>query len=264
MMIATRNRNRCSGQALVEFVLLLTVMILCCVEIYQLIEWSSDGIKAQAASWFVVRGQTFDFRHNNTSENEVTPLLQQSVFTNHEDFSADLSLRIGKHIWDPVLYSFDILGLPSLDISMVRQGTVKVYTPDFFEGLPSPLNLAENVSVFRNGHHYFKSEASSMVYASWTSAAQNHDFDKDAANSNWNTRNNGDSVQKKIAAEKAKLEKEAEQWDEKAAADYQAWETEKDATKKQQDWQAYEQATAEAAKLRDQAAHMVDPTNSGD
>ena len=103
-----------------------------------------------------------------------------------------------------------------------------------------------------------------MVFASWTSAAQNHNFDKNAANSNWNTTNNENNIQKQIAAEKAKLEQEAEQWDEKAAADYKAWETEKNATKKQQDWQAYEQATAEAAQLRDQAAHMVDPTNSGD
>jgi len=239
-------------------------MILCCVEIYQLMEWSGDGIKAQAASWFVARGQTFDFRHNNTSENEVAPMLQQSVFTNNQDFSVDLQESIGKNIPEAALYELDALGLLSLDISMVRQGTVTVYTPDFFEGLPSPLNLAENVSVFRNGHHYFKSQASSMVFASWTSAAQNHNFDKEAAENNWNTRNQGDDMKKKIAAEKAKLEKEAEQWDEKAAADYKAWETEKDATKKQKDWQAYEEAKAEATKLRDQAAHLVDPDSSSD
>jgi hypothetical protein len=264
--------RRCGGQALVEFVLLITLLVVVVVQIYTMIGWSRDNINAQAASWFVVRSQTFDFINNNTPQSLVNPLLTQAVFTDHQrletkltgdPFSVDgLIDVIHGHLQygtatAAMLYVYDLISVLSLDVSVIREGEVKVETRDYFEHLPSFLNLARGVTKLESdGHRYFQSSGLSTVYASWTSCAQNHNFDTDHAQNN---ESSGGDIQRQIEATKEKLETEAKEYDQQASADYQQWEKEKDSQKKAEYWNDYIQAKNEAAKLWREADAMSVP-----
>jgi len=263
-----RRTRSCCGQALVEFVFVMTTLIIVCIEIYQMINWSRDNISVQGGAWFVARSQTFDFLHNNTPESLVKPLLQQTVFgdrpvsvsleTEFAGSPSDIAKYVGgdaKVAASDMLYAFSILGLPSLDFSLVRRGTVSVSTPDYFQD--APFDLAKSVTHMENGRRYFSSVASAIVYTSWTSAAQNHDYDQEKAEQNSKTGKNAhdkvEETRKELLEEAAQKEQEAQEYLRRyQAATGEFW--------KNIFWTEYLHAEQEAQKLRDQAAGMAWPT----
>jgi hypothetical protein len=288
-----RNRyylRRCGGQALVEFVLLMTLMIIVVVEIYTMIDWSSDRIDAQAASWFVVRSQTFDFINNNTPHSAINDLLSQAVFTRNQPFSTRLyeddydadqlidnikNGQIVRPVTESALYIYDLICVLSLDGSLTRTGQVDVYTRDYFSALPSYLDLAGKFAEHLpsslgqdDTHRYFHSSASSLVYASWTSCAQSHDFDEDRAKKNLaapgitDPNTGANQFQQQVQAEQQKLEAEAVQDDNNAVRYLAEYDSATDKDKKAEYWSDYEQAIADAARLRREAAAMSVPTPS--
>jgi len=265
-MVSSRNRNRSRcGQALVEFVFVLFILLVVCVEIYQMIAWSRDSIRVQGASWFVARSETFDFLHNQTPEGYVQGLLGQAVFDGklpgielHTDYvgsASDVEKYVGGDVpivSDGILAALYLLAAPSLDISLIRTGTVSVDTPDYFE--KAPFDLAKSATHEKNGRRYFTSEASSKVYASWTSAAQNHDFNESKANSNYS---NGKNNAEQIAAKKKELEREAAAEEQKAQYYWKKYQTAQGPYNRELALAAYETAEYEAQRLR-QAAESLD------
>jgi hypothetical protein len=247
---------------LVEFVLVLPLMIVVVVQIYTMIYWSKDNIDAQAASWFAVRSQTYDFINGrNTPEAVLKSWLGQAVFTDNQDFEVHLPPPDQSPI-DPSnprdwftnlsnlgLFMYDVISAPSLDVSMMRTGTVDVYTRDYFEQLPSVLNLAKNVTVEKDGHRCFHSSATSEVYVSWTSFVQNAPFDSERARKNKDNKN-----------PKQEMLDEATTLDQKAEGYYQQYEKETDKDKKKEYYQEYIDAKNEAAKLRQAAAQLPWPS----
>lgn len=238
MRVEVSARRRVArGQALIEFIILLPVMVLAICLVLEDYVVQDREQRANMALWYLLRGATYDFFHTGPSTDALIDDAAKTFFPDVRRPDA-VEIDLGAFSDDPFAkedYSkiyvnelplgLDVLGgfgVLSGDYSLVREAKVKV---TFKNPFPNPFRpgriLADTLSVSAHGY----------IWASWTSMVTNPADAENAARGKGEKARGGSDDDAKLAMEKAMgaalraRDQAWKQWQQSANFDDQArWE----------------------------------------
>lgn len=131
-------QSRRQGQALIEFILTLPLLIVVIFGMIQLFIMMDNRQKCRSHTWFAMRGQTFDFRTRNVEESSIQQLLQAQVFRSGDTVSVSHEI-----IGNPFMIVVSILN--PLNPAKEVKSTVSCTSPYLYRNLPWMRTLFSHV-----------------------------------------------------------------------------------------------------------------------
>lgn len=171
-----------TGQALVQFLMVLPLMFLVVMWIMRLSHDIDIQQKVQSLTWFGLREGSYSFVHRTMESKEIAEMMSQTFPENynvHLDwgmaFNSDPKKRTDDTLSEPLastmLPIFSILNL--FDISMVRSSKITVTYPNIF--LDFPYLYKKDTD---NNSKYLSASSYGLLWTSWTNFAQKHNSDE--------------------------------------------------------------------------------------
>lgn len=132
------SRSHRRGQALIEFILTLPLLIVVILGMIQLFIMMDNRQKCRSHTWFAMRGQCFDFRTRNVKEADMQALLQAQVFRSGDTVSVSHEI-----IANPFMIVVSVLS--PLNPAKEVKSTVSCTSPYLYRNLPWMKNLFSHV-----------------------------------------------------------------------------------------------------------------------
>ena len=239
-------RRHPGGQALVEFLVVLPIILLLVFATLQAYVALEKRQKAAMHLWLVLRGASYDYVHNDVSKDDVQTDVTHAFAPGDQVTVRVSELIQGKgqksQAWETSADVF--LGMLSLinplDFSLLRQASIEVKSPNPFAGLRLPF-LGTGFGRMVDTDEMLHARAEGVIWTSWTSMANVPDYTAGSASLAAGEKlgklakkagSDTKDVESRLRSAIGQAEKEERSWQDRAARDRKAADDPKNAKRR--------------------------------